>query len=68
MEAVKEARIDVARNLWVPDVPLKGDRTVTMDEVRQHNTFDDCWIIIRGKVYDFSEWKDHHPGGPFPDS
>lgn len=65
VEAVREARIEVARNLWVPEVSLKGDRKVTLEEVQQHNTFDDCWIIIRGKVYDFSEWKDHHPGGPF---
>lgn len=64
-DAVREARSDVMRNLWVPDVSLKGDRQVTMEEVQRHNTFDDCWIIIHGKVYDFSEWKDHHPGGPF---
>lgn len=64
-EAVREARIEVARNLWVPEVSLKGDRKVTLEEVQQHNTFEDCWIIIHGKVYDFSEWKDHHPGGPF---
>ncbi len=64
-EAVREARSDVARNLWVPEVSLKGDRKVTLKEVQQHNTFEDCWIIIKGKVYDFSEWKDHHPGGPF---
>lgn len=64
-EAVREARIEVARNLWVPEVSLKGDRKVTPEEVQQHNTFEDCWIIIHGKVYDFSEWKDHHPGGPF---
>lgn len=64
-EAVQEARSDVMRNLWVPEVSLKGDRKVTREEVQQHNTFDDCWIIIHGKVYDFSEWKDHHPGGPF---
>ena len=63
--AVKEARRDVARNLWVPDVSRTGDRKVTMEEVQQHTTFDDCWIIIHGKVYDFSEWKDRHPGGPF---
>jgi salicylate hydroxylase len=64
-EAVREARSDVARNLWKPEVSLKGDRKVTLEEIQQHNTFDDCWIIIHGKVYDFSEWKDHHPGGPF---
>ena len=64
-EAVREARSDVMRNLWVPAVSLTGDRKVTIAEVRQHNSFDDCWIIIHGKVYDFSEWKDHHPGGPF---
>ena len=22
-------------------------------------------MVIRGKVYDFTEWKHHHPGGPF---
>uniref|UniRef100_UPI00344E1A51 cytochrome b5-like heme/steroid binding domain-containing protein n=1 Tax=Panacagrimonas perspica TaxID=381431 RepID=UPI00344E1A51 len=31
----------------------------------QHASFEDCWIIIRGKVYDFSQRKDRHPGGPF---
>ena len=64
-EASKEARKDIARNLWIPPVSLKGDRKVTRAEVALHNTFDDCWIIIRNKVYDLSEWKDHHPGGPF---
>ena len=38
---------------------------VTRAEVATHNTFEDCWIVIRNKVYDFSKWKDHHPGGPF---
>ena len=61
----KEARQDLARNLWTPPTPLKGDRKVTREEVARHANFDDCWIIIRGKVYDFSEWKDRHPGGPF---
>ena len=64
-EAAMEARNDVARSLWVPPVSLNGDRKVTKEEVAGHNTFDDCWIIIGKRVYDLSEWKDHHPGGPF---
>lgn len=63
--AALEARTQVAMNLWSSAVSLRGDRSVTRAEVAQHNTFEDCWIIIRGKVYDFTEWKDRHPGGPF---
>ncbi|MFD9733303.1 cytochrome b5 domain-containing protein [Umezawaea sp. NPDC059074] len=60
-----DARKDIYRNLWKPDVPLTGDKPVTRDELRFHSAFDDCWIVIRGKVYDFTEWKHHHPGGSF---
>jgi salicylate hydroxylase len=60
-----EARREVNRNLWVPKKSLSGDRRVTRAEVARHASFDDCWVIIGGKVYDISEWKDHHPGGPF---
>jgi len=59
------ARKEVARSLWKPDKPLTGDRPVTREELAQHATFDDCWVVIRGKVYDFTDWKHHHPGGPF---
>ena len=33
-------------------------------EVARHSTKDDCWVIIRGKVYDISPWLASHPGGP----
>ncbi len=64
-EAVKDARREVALNLWRPPAPHSGDRQLTRAEIARHNTFEDCWIIIRGKVYDFSQWKEHHPGGSF---
>ena len=60
-----ETRQEIAANLWLPKVSLKGERTVALEEVVQHNTFEDCWIIIDNAVYDISEWKDRHPGGPF---
>ena len=36
------------------------------DEVKQHSTRDDCWVIISGEVYDLSKWIRFHPGGELP--
>lgn len=38
-------------------------RTITMQEVESHNTPDDCWVVINGKVYDLSDFQKQHPGG-----
>ncbi|EXB44868.1 putative cytochrome b5 isoform 2 [Morus notabilis] len=35
----------------------------TMAEASDHNTKDDCWVVIDGKVYDVSSYLDDHPGG-----
>lgn len=36
---------------------------VHIDEVRKHNTKDDCWVIIHGKAYDVTDFLQEHPGG-----
>ncbi|KAM3872752.1 cytochrome b5 reductase 4 [Diretmus argenteus] len=36
---------------------------VTEDELKKHNTRDDCWTCIRGMVYNVSPYMDYHPGG-----
>jgi len=35
----------------------------TEEEVAEHNKNDDCWMIIKGKVYDVSNYFELHPGG-----
>ncbi|XP_057448083.1 cytochrome b5 [Lotus japonicus] len=35
----------------------------TMQEASLHNTKDDCWIVVDGKVYDVTQYLDDHPGG-----
>jgi cytochrome b involved in lipid metabolism len=39
------------------------DKIITWTELENHITFDDCWIIIEGFVYDVSDFVVEHPGG-----
>lgn len=35
----------------------------SMQEASTHNTKEDCWVVIDGKVYDVTTYLDDHPGG-----
>uniref|UniRef100_A0A7N4NRT9 Cytochrome b5 reductase 4 n=1 Tax=Sarcophilus harrisii TaxID=9305 RepID=A0A7N4NRT9_SARHA len=36
---------------------------VTEEELKKHNKKDDCWVCIRGLVYNVSPYMEYHPGG-----
>jgi L-lactate dehydrogenase (cytochrome) len=37
--------------------------TINLAEVGKHNTVEDFWMVIHGKVYDMTDFISHHPGG-----
>lgn len=38
-------------------------KIISRAEVLKHNNRDDCWIIIKNKVYDLTDFVKSHPGG-----
>lgn len=45
---------------------MKQTKWYSLEEVKQHNTKGDYWVVIDGGVYDVSRWAPYHPGGELP--
>ncbi|EDO35566.1 predicted protein, partial [Nematostella vectensis] len=41
-------------------------KVYTLDEVKEHCSKGDCWVVVEDSVYDLSKWIGHHPGGELP--
>jgi len=38
-------------------------KSINLSELSKHNKPNDCWVTIRGNVYDVTSYLDEHPGG-----
>ena len=56
-----------AQSVWEVNAATTTDisstPTITIKEVAQHSTADDCWSVVNGNVYDLTQWINEHPGG-----
>jgi cytochrome b involved in lipid metabolism len=41
----------------------ENEKIYTMEEISKHNSKESCWTVIRGDVYDLTNWINKHPGG-----
>ncbi|KAH9820960.1 L-lactate dehydrogenase (cytochrome) like protein [Teratosphaeria destructans] len=42
---------------------MAATKLISVAEISQHNTPDDCWIVVDGRVWDMTEFAPDHPGG-----
>jgi cytochrome b involved in lipid metabolism len=56
-----------ATSVLIPANPPLGaasERAYAMAEVAKHDRAQDCWMIIAGTVYDFTNYLPQHPSDP----
>ena len=46
-----------------PDASATSAAGITMADVAQHASANDCWTVVDGVVYDMTEFASRHPGG-----
>lgn len=46
------------------DGKKKSLPVITLEELAKHDTAEDCWMAIDGKVYDFTDYIPKHPTPP----
>lgn len=54
--------------LWLPpaaeNLALAAEKTYTAADLAKHATAENCWMAIRGGVYDLSAYLPDHPSRP----
>lgn len=51
------------KSITTDEQAIKSSQTFDMSTVAAHNSRNDCWTVINGKVYDITRYVRAHPGG-----
>lgn len=43
---------------------MTDQKLLSAQQIAQHKTPNDCWIVVDKQVWDMSDFVDEHPGGP----
>jgi len=60
----EEKNIEFQNQEQSSETSTEDKKTYSIEEVAKHNLKENCWAVIRGKVYDLTQWIDKHPAGP----
>lgn len=47
---------------------MAQEELLSTHEISNHNTPDDCWIVVDNQVWDVTDFLDKHPGGSTSES
>lgn len=42
---------------------MAEEALISVEEISKHNSIEDCWIVVDGKVWDITDFAPDHPGG-----
>jgi cytochrome b involved in lipid metabolism len=62
IEQVSSEIITEETDIETPDLKQETSE-ITLEQLNQHNTQDDCWVAYQGIVYDVTSFLTKHPGG-----
>lgn len=55
--------LSLIRTTPLVDPAIAHSTVFTLETLSSHNTTDDCWTTVGGKVYDITTFINIHPGG-----
>jgi cytochrome b involved in lipid metabolism len=61
---ITEIKDNNGSEILIEEDLVEAEKTeITLDELGQHNSESDCWVVYENNVYDVTEYLSQHPGG-----